>query len=688
MSNPELTKYIQSQVKKGVPQDAILAELRSKQWEERVINEAMAEVGLGAATQPVTAPAQPAVAEQPAVPDQPAGAPEDIFDEANVQPQAAAEAQVMPQEPALAPSTDPMAATMPQVPVSSGGGGKKMGMILGIIVAAVILLGGGGAAAYFFLYNSPDRVAAKMMENLANLESIQFEATITPVLNDPAELAVLDPAIESLSVKITGQSSVADVNDQKSSMTVRLNTTGANGQQSYGVEARSLGSDVYLRPTTEVLGPLDLSFLEGRWIEYDPLTLQESLGTFLPGEITQQLEQAGDNALTKDELDQLKQAFRDNSFIRLDKATGSAELYGTKAKSYPTYINKAQLAAFLEAIKPILARKGVRAEQIDTAIAEIEEATFPSVTLWIGSDDQLYRVTGSVETKDKNGPSVSWTLDLWNHNQPVEVLKPQDTIDLQTFVSELMAELFGDAFGGLDLPDLNDATDATVIDLPTVDDLTDDSVAIDLDNILADDSTTADEATDSTADKDGSTTVVDDGTDTDGDGLTDVEEESYGTDPENEDTDGDGYLDGEEVEGGYNPLGPGELVSDAALEDDDERVTELSLLATALGQYFEEEGRYPPIGDDWQDLGDALSPYINSAQADPQHPEMVYTYLSDKAGTTYILRAVLENAEDAALVLDIDGEVGGEGYNAISSDDTFSKKVVDCDDPAYCVSPE
>lgn len=47
--------------------------------------------------------------------------------------------------------------------------------------------------------------------------------------------------------------------------------------------------------------------------------------------------------------------------------------------------------------------------------------------------------------------------------------------------------------------------------------------------------------------------------DTDGDGLTDTEEVTYGTDPENSDTDGDTYLDGDEVAAGYDPNGPGRL---------------------------------------------------------------------------------------------------------------------------------
>ena len=48
--------------------------------------------------------------------------------------------------------------------------------------------------------------------------------------------------------------------------------------------------------------------------------------------------------------------------------------------------------------------------------------------------------------------------------------------------------------------------------------------------------------------------------DSDNDGLSDKEEEFYGTDKNNSDTDGDGYKDGDEVKNGYNPLGAGKLI--------------------------------------------------------------------------------------------------------------------------------
>jgi hypothetical protein len=54
--------------------------------------------------------------------------------------------------------------------------------------------------------------------------------------------------------------------------------------------------------------------------------------------------------------------------------------------------------------------------------------------------------------------------------------------------------------------------------------------------------------------------------DFDRDGLSNIEEESLGTDPKKEDTDGDGYSDGVELESGYDPLipAPGDrIVSEA-----------------------------------------------------------------------------------------------------------------------------
>lgn len=56
--------------------------------------------------------------------------------------------------------------------------------------------------------------------------------------------------------------------------------------------------------------------------------------------------------------------------------------------------------------------------------------------------------------------------------------------------------------------------------------------------------------------------------DSDQDGLSDTEEETYGTDPKNQDSDGDGYSDGAEIKSGYNPLkpAPGDKISEDTSE--------------------------------------------------------------------------------------------------------------------------
>lgn len=53
--------------------------------------------------------------------------------------------------------------------------------------------------------------------------------------------------------------------------------------------------------------------------------------------------------------------------------------------------------------------------------------------------------------------------------------------------------------------------------------------------------------------REGQPTVVNPQEDTDNDGLTNVQEQTWGTDPQNSDTDGDGYRDGAEVQANHNP---------------------------------------------------------------------------------------------------------------------------------------
>ncbi len=86
--------------------------------------------------------------------------------------------------------------------------------------------------------------------------------------------------------------------------------------------------------------------------------------------------------------------------------------------------------------------------------------------------------------------------------------------------------------------------------------------------------------------------------DTDGDGLSDMEEAMYGTDPENPDTDGDGFKDGAEVDQNSDPMN---------------------------GNHFPYTGGWR-IGDCWDDIestGNSVGEIADQFELLDQHGDMV-----------------------------------------------------------------
>lgn len=79
--------------------------------------------------------------------------------------------------------------------------------------------------------------------------------------------------------------------------------------------------------------------------------------------------------------------------------------------------------------------------------------------------------------------------------------------------------------------------------------------------------------------------------DSDQDGLSDEEEKSYGTNPNNPDSDGDSYSDGVEIKSGYDPLkaAPGDRILDSNTTENLSAFDEASLtesFSTTVSQFF------------------------------------------------------------------------------------------------------
>lgn len=105
---------------------------------------------------------------------------------------------------------------------------------------------------------------------------------------------------------------------------------------------------------------------------------------------------------------------------------------------------------------------------------------------------------------------------------------------------------------------------------------------------------------------------------------------------------------------------------------DSRRVSDLKQVQNALELYFNRCGFYPGMADctgsgggprDWEDLESVLSQSglgIYRLPRDPRNtPPYVYTYAVDTAGSSYVLKATLEDPNSSAFRDDIDGNVLG-----------------------------
>lgn len=145
--------------------------------------------------------------------------------------------------------------------------------------------------------------------------------------------------------------------------------------------------------------------------------------------------------------------------------------------------------------------------------------------------------------------------------------------------------------------------------------------------------------------------------DRDGDGLSDAEEYSYGTDPDNPDTDGDGYGDEVEIKGGYDPLkpAPGDKIffqnEEEVLKEEDIKKSEVNLtddffekLATEKSSELDLLNNYysDPESFDTENELNALS----NISLTSEELQQLITTESEETGEMELL------SEDEVLILD------------------------------------
>lgn len=157
-----------------------------------------------------------------------------------------------------------------------------------------------------------------------------------------------------------------------------------------------------------------------------------------------------------EEQEQLQEKLKTAMLFTNAREEASEDVQGIKSTRYRVDLDKEALKKFILDISKITENELTPEEEI--AIGESVQDIDFSGAVWIGDDDMLHRVRGTITMQPKQGPSSSFDIDFsaWDYGKAVEVKKPESA---QEFNPLIALPLLG-AFGGVDEGELGTSTPA------------------------------------------------------------------------------------------------------------------------------------------------------------------------------------------------------------------------------------
>ncbi len=376
-------------------------------------------------------------------------------------------------------------------------------------VSVVLFVVASGAWAYYYYYwTAPGRVVGKSLISMGEIKTFHLSSEASTKLNlsgvakDQLSLLQLtstsSPANLSIKLDIT-QDKTAQANGQVDG---KLWLSLSEGEQSMLLGLQYIQKDKvsYLQLLDGPnLGFLDLSSLKNQWVKFSQEQLVDS--PLLSGKV---LDYKKVQTISQEQKDKLKQIFTETKPIKFNQRYGSENINGIVSYHYGFIIESKAMVDFLQQAGPVILGEAYNKEQMDQLIKLDSEYKEPVTgEIWIGKSDYIARrlrviIPPQLNNNKSDGMTIVMNLD--RINEPIKIETPSKFLDLNQMLAGFM--------GGISK------------------EVTENNLAIN---------------------------------DSDNDGLSDKEEEFYGTDKNNPDTDGDGYKDGAEVKNGYNPLGTGKL---------------------------------------------------------------------------------------------------------------------------------
>jgi len=386
---------------------------------------------------------------------------------------------------------------------------NKKWWLMAIISVCLFLVAGGAWAYYYYYWTAPERVVSKSLISMGEIKTFHLSSTVSTKFNLSGaaqdQLSLLQLPNDSSSVNLSIKFDLTqDKTDQANSQVdgkLWLSLSEGERPMLLGLQYIKKDKENYLQLLdVPSLGFLDLSSLKNQWVKFSQEQLADS--PLLSGKIP---DYKKIQTISQEQKDKLKQIFAETKPIKFNQRYGSENINGLTSYHYGFIIEPKAIIDFLQQAGPVILGEAYNKEQMDQLKKLDSEYKEPVAgEIWIGKSDYIarrLRVVIPPPLNNNKSDSMTIVMNLDRINEPVKIATPSKFLDLNQMLAGFM--------GGI-------------------------SKEVTKDNLAINDS--------------------------DNDGLSDKEEEFYGTDKNNPDTDGDGYKDGDEVKNGYNPLGTGKLI--------------------------------------------------------------------------------------------------------------------------------
>lgn len=416
----------------------------------------------------------------------------------------------------------------------------KMKAIIIMVLLGILVLGGGAFAYYRFLWMTPEKVMAKMMENLETVKTFEYsgqaDVSFTPeqktdetsVASTLASDFYQDSGPIKLTISFNGATDANDANNQKGRLAIKIDSSQAENKMSLGLETISLEKNVYLK-FTELpdLGFISLGSLEEQWIKTDLKDIEDNTNLISTD--------MASSSLLEEKKEKLEKLLTNKDLFEISAELEDESIDGNNSYHYLLNISDENQYNLIVAILGIISDEKV-SEAEETKIKEsLKKKDFSGLDLWVSKKDYLpTKISFKGSRKDENGKitgEINLSLLLKNYNQTIKIEAPESSKSFQEVFTQVVNNFLGEDNNNISWSDDEILTGEPGDEMFTEEPGQEDSIEY----MFSD-------------------------TDSDGDGLSDQEEMFLGTDLNKADTDDDGYPDGAEIEAGYNPLGEGKFM--------------------------------------------------------------------------------------------------------------------------------